>query len=257
MKKKYLILIYLLFFCLNPCFSDQLPTVKSNTNNRFSFGLTGFYLDLDADLIHLKFDDDLIEIDGVLSTKKNGFFIGGTLNYQYQKPNFLYFNIDFSLSGSETNSSSSLNGIEYMSASATLLVNAEGDFGYTFSLNKSLMTPFIGIGDYFLGDSLFYQNEPYILIGGLFHHSWSSIFESGFLIKLLYSWRLFQFYVSNDVLSAGRIQTAWGTEVALPLYWHIADSGGWDVKLEPYFLKLSFSDTQNIYGTRLSLGINF
>ena len=49
----------------------------------------------------------------------------------------------------------------------------------------------------------------------------------------------------------------WGGEIGVPLGWHIGTTKRWDIQLEPYFLKLDFSEVQNIYGTRLLFGYRF
>jgi hypothetical protein len=49
----------------------------------------------------------------------------------------------------------------------------------------------------------------------------------------------------------------WGGEIGLPLVWHVSSRQRWDIQLEPYFLKLNFSEIQNIYGTRLLFGYRF
>ena len=47
----------------------------------------------------------------------------------------------------------------------------------------------------------------------------------------------------------------WGCSIGAPLTFRL--SPGWDMQLNPYFLRLLFSQTQNIYGSTLLFGYRF
>lgn len=251
-------LFILLFTQLSGQSVEQNITPRVHVQNHFfSFGLTGLYLDWNTNLLNVKWENDNIYVDGILKAKSNGFFFGPYINYEYHRPKTIYVNFDLCITGSESVFSASIHDQEIKSnEDATAFFKTEIDLGYTFLVNNKRCSPVVGFASYFLNDSTYTQAQLSALLGGVFVLPWSPSFTSGINIKLIYSWGIIQTF-QNEEITAINMHPEWGTELSLPLYWHIADSGGWDIKVEPYFLKLSFSDTQNIYGTRVSLGINF
>ncbi len=189
-------------------------------------------------------------------TKINSLYGGLKIGYDYLKPETFYFGTDglvaigrssTSKSHSDTNSTSTVNG---KSKSSPLFANVEQRYGYTFQSpisSKSTITPFIGIGWYYIRpqfDNNFHTNWFYGAAGLRVNQQFSDNFDVGFNIKAMHAF-------------AGNIKNFWGYEAALPLTWHVGTSKKWDIQFQPYLLKLDADSRGQILGARLLAGYSF
>lgn len=191
------------------------------------------------------------------------FFWGFRLGYEYLKPKAFYFGIDLATTSTETDfkASKDREHISWHKADRGF-GNLELRLGYTFAPEKWMVTPFLGFGlyDVFAIDHHdhqgFSEDFLYGTGGARAKYAFSSLFDLGLNLKVFRTFHAEQRFKYEG----GKVKehhNMWGGEIGTPLIWHIGSSNRWDVQLEPYFLKLDFSEVQNIYGTRLLFGYIF
>ncbi len=198
-----------------------------------------------------------IKVDGTR------FFWGLGLGYEYLKPDAVYFGIDILAISSEVdfNASSHDHSLSWHEADKGF-GNLEVRLGLTLAPMDWMVTPFLGTGIYDIyaldhhNKEGFKEDLPYVTGGLNSRYAFNCTFELGLNLKVLRTFSAKQTFR----YSAGTFTThnnTWGGEIGVPFDWHIGCSKKWDIQLEPYFLTLNFSGTQNVYGTRLLFGYRF
>ena len=130
--------------------------------------------------------------------------------------------------------------------------------------NVGLLTPFLGIGGYAFGNNghyfHFHESMVYYTGGIRSLFELSRLFSLGLNLKIFRTddtEQKFKFLFMDHRTKRTEYDNMWGGEIGIPLVWHVGSTRRWDVQLEPYFLKIGFSEVQNIYGTRLLFGYRF
>ena len=223
-------------------------STSRNHPNHLYFGPEVFLLDLNSHFKNVK----------VTGAK---FFVGLRLGYEYLKPDAFYFGINLLAAGGNHGFHESFKGYhEPQSDGLTGFSNIELRFGYTFFPTQWLLTPFLCIGGYGFGSGSHYHHfdDGMSYLGGGIRSQYeiSQIFNLGFNFKIFsatYREEEFRFLGIKRYNHHG----LWGGEIGVPLIWHVGSHRLWDIQLEPYFLKLDFSEVQNAYGLRMLFGYCF
>jgi hypothetical protein len=231
----------------NESATGMISNFKKNPNHIY-FGPEIFAFDLNS---HFK----NVRVHG------SKLFLGLRLGYEYLKPEAFYFGIDIMAAGANHGFHESFREHHVpQSNGLTGFGNFELRFGYTFTTNSWLATPFLCLGGYSFGSGNhhhhFDEGISYLGGGVRSRYEISQIFNLGLNIKIfgsIYTDEKFRFLGIKQTNHNG----LWGGEFGLPLFWRIGSHKRWDIQLEPYFLKLDFSEVQNIYGTRLLFGYCF
>ena len=226
---------------------DMVSTFRKNPNYIY-FGPEVFCLDLNS------------HFNGV---KVHGakFFLGLKIGYEYLKPDAFYFGIDVLAAGGNHGFHESFKGETVpQSDGLTGFGNFELRFGYTISTTRWLTTPFLCIGGYSYGSGTHYHyfsaGASYLGIGLHSRYEVSQTFNIGINFKAFSAFdreEKWRFLGLKQVIHNG----LWGGGIGIPLIWRVGSKKRWDIQLEPYLLKLTFAEVQNIYGTRLIFGYRF
>ncbi len=245
------IIIYIIAFA-STLFGNErsIPTIstfKKNPNHLY-FGPEIFAFDLDTNFKDV----------GIHGTK---FFMGLRLGYEYLKPNAFYFGID--LMGA-----AGIHGFHETfkrfhvprNHGTTGFVNFELRFGYTLMTDRWLATSYFCNGAYVYGNGC----HDHYIDGGMSYLGGGvrSLYEVSRAFNVGLNAKIFASIYTNDKFKFLRIKRSnhhgqWGGELGVPLIWYPGSHKRWDIQLEPYFLKLDFSQVQNIYGLRLLFGYHF
>jgi hypothetical protein len=220
---------------------DMVSNAKKNPNNIY-FGPEVFALNVNSHFNHVK----------VHGTK---FFMGLRLGYEYLKPEFFYFGIDLLSAAANHGFHEKYKEYYIPQINGWIGFGAfELRFGYTFSPNRWLLTPFLCLGAYDFGGGPHHHrfDNGFSYLGGGIHSRYevSRAFNVGLNLKIfssMYHEEKFRFLGVKKTTHNG----LWGGEIGVPLIWRIGSHKRWDIQLEPYFLKLDFSEVQNAYGLRL------
>jgi hypothetical protein len=255
MKKNLASLIALIVF-VSTAYGDESIAQGSPTNERcphhLYFGPEVFWFDLDTHI-------DKINVDGVKC------FGGLRLRYEYLKPHAFYAGIDLFSAVSNKSFHAKLGKFHFpINNNITGFGNFEIRMGYTIAPNRWLVTPFLGIGAYSVrngGHSFhFHESMVYYACGVRSLFEWSRVFSLGLNGKLFFEddvRQTFKYIYDGHKISKKDCDNTWGGELGIPLVWFVGSAKRWNIQLEPYFLKLDFSEIQNIYGTRLLFGYSF
>lgn len=219
---------------------SMVSNARKNPNNIY-FGPEVFALKLNSHFNHLK----------VHGTK---FFMGLRLGYEYLKPEFFYFGIDLLAAAANHGFHEKYRGYYIPQTNGWIGFGAfDLRFGYTFSPNRWLLTPFLCLGAYDFGGGSHHRHfdNGFSYLGGGIHSRYevSRIFNVGLNLKIfssIYHEEKFRFLGVKEKSHNG----LWGGEIGIPLLWRIGSHKRWNIQLEPYFLKLDFSEVQNVYGAK-------
>lgn len=145
--------------------------------------------------------------------------------------------------------------------STPLFANLEQRYGYTFQSpisSKSTLTPFAGIGWYYtrpqFDSSYSWANWFYGAAGLRLTQEFCENFDIGFNLKAMYA---FAGKVTWSHHVKQNVRNVWGYELALPFTWHVGASKKWDLRFQPYLLKLDVNSISHIWGARLEAGYSF
>lgn len=245
------IFLYIVVFASSLFGNEQaIPTIstfKKNPNHLY-FGPEIFAFDLDT-----HFKD--VRVHGAK------FFMGLRLGYEYLKPDAFYFGIDLMGAAGIHGFHETFKRFHVPRSHGTAgFVNFELRFGYTLMANRWLVTPYFCNGAYAYGsgchDHHFHGGMSYLGGGVRSLYEVSQTFNVGLNAKVFAS-----IYTSDKFkflkISRSNHHGQWGGELGVPLIWYLGSHKRWDIQLEPYFLKLDFSQVQNIYGLRLLFGCHF
>jgi hypothetical protein len=189
-------------------------------------------------------------------------FLGLRLGYEYSRPNCFYGAFDFLSSVAESQYKASIDGKEISLAhDDTWLGDLELRFGYPFLLRNSVIIPFFGVGAIVV--------EPYkkqheglkvglpMYIGGIrSKYALSPCLDIGMNIKILRINNGEIRYKYRDVKESESIDK-WGGEISLPFTWSLGCRRKWIVNFEPFYLRLTFAEKQELYGFKCLLGYRF
>ncbi len=192
-----------------------------------------------------------IDVDG------DRFFWGLRFGYEYLKPQAFYAGAEILATNADHNFSISNETLVYNGKGGAGFGNIQARFGYTFSRTSCLMTPYLGLGVYSLskhGHNGFKEALGY-LSGGL-----RTQFECTSACLVALNAEIFRTLgvKKSATLEHEKVTdhtNGWGCSIGTPLTFRL--SPGWDMQLNPYFLRLLFSETQNIFGTTLLFGYRF
>lgn len=192
-----------------------------------------------------------IDVDG------HRFFWGVRFGYEYLKPQAFYAGAEILATNANRDFSISNETLGYNGKGGAGFGNIQARFGYTFSGKRCLTTPFLGLGVYSLskhGHNGFKESMGY-LSGGL-----RTQFECTSACLIALNAEVFRTLGVQKSATLGHEKVTdhtngWGCSIGAPLTFRL--SPGWDMQLNPYFLRLLFSETQNIYGTTLLFGYRF
>jgi hypothetical protein len=247
MKSALTILLLAPFIVSANCFGGSNSSVNSKYPNHFYIGPEAFAFDL-----HTHVKD--IKIHGVR------YFVGPTLRYEYLKPKALYAGVDFLASWGNKTFKRTSQKYEFHGNGRVGFGNLELRLGYTFEQKEGLVSPYLGIGFYGFGSSGANETLAYVTAGMRSLFDLNESFSMGLNLKLLFApsaERKFKYHYEGHKKRLHEYENMWGGEIGVPLVWYFSASKRWQVQLEPYFLKLDFTETQNIYGARLLLGYRF
>jgi hypothetical protein len=230
--------------------NNQTIISASKHPHHFYFGPEFFWYQLNIDI------DDV----NVYGTP---FFWGMRVGYEYLQPQAFYAGIDLAGASTNTDFKACKNECDLTWHHADReFGNFEVRLGFTFAPKNWLASFFLGAGIYSLfpldshNHQGFKESLPYIETGIRSKCALTPIFDIGINAKIL---RTFATYIrfKYKCEKATTDHNMWGGEIGMPFIWHISATKRWDIQLEPYFLKLDFSETQNIYGTRLIFSYYF
>jgi hypothetical protein len=233
---------------LGSCFIFSGGHGDEKRYNNFYFGPEAFVFNLNT---HFKG----VKVDG---TK---FFVGLRLGYEYLKPNSFYFGADLLSAIGNNGFHDSFKHYHFRRPDClTGFSNVEFRFGRTFANEKRMITPFLGFGGYcfrYGSQHHYYEELMSYLTGGVkWRQDITPTFSTGLNAKIFASYQTtdkFRFWHIKRHNHHGR----WGGEIGVPLIWYLGPSKKWNIQFEPYFLKLTFAEVQNIYGTRLLFDCRF
>jgi hypothetical protein len=253
MKKKaaFLALSALLVSTEIYCDSNELkknPSEQITYSNRIYLGPELFLFDLNTHVKSVKIDDAR-------------FFWGLRFRYEYLKSKAFYAGVDLLSSFSSKDFNATYRGHNFHGGNDWIgFGNFEFRLGYTFAPKSSKISPFLGIGSYAFGNSNSYEAMAYYVGGVRSLFNVNPAFGIGLNLKVFYTddaLRKFKFSFMGHRIRYIKHFNSWGGEIGIPLAWYLGSSKRWEVQFEPYFLRLNFSEIQNIYGTRLLFGYRF
>lgn len=198
--------------------------------------------------------------------RSNTVFGGLRVGYDFLKPKAFYFGTDGLLAMGRTfvtNDSMIWRGwyhyrIRQKIRSSPLWANIEQKFGYAFQSTvaaKSTLTPFIGLGWYYIkpqyDDDLSSSNWFYGSAGLKANQQFSDNFDVGFNLKAMYAFTGRKKAVIWSRQIKEDIKNQWGYEVGLPFTWHLGSSKKWAIQFQPYLIKIDINSTGQILGARL------
>ncbi len=222
--------------------------LSKNHPHHVYLGPEGFLFDLNTHIQSVK----------VSGTKG---FLGIRAGYEYLKPKAFYAGIDLLSAISNKSFHATSQGNHFQHSGNTGFGNVEIRLGYTFANQDVMLTPFLGIGAYAFGNNshYFHFNESMVY----YTAGMRSLLELSHSFNLGLNWKIFRttdteqkfkYLFAGQTIKPTDHNNMWGGEIGVPLIWHLGCAKRWDIQLEPYFLKLTFSEPQNIYGTRLLFG---
>lgn len=250
--RKY-VLLWLAFLINCSLYSENNLLASTHIKpNHVYFGPEIFILDLDTHVRNIK-------VSGV------NVFEGLRFRYEYVKPSAWYGGFDlFSAISNQGFHAKQHHFHFHKNSSITGFSNFELRLGYTVLVEKNkILTPFLGIGGYYCANygHHFHFRELMLYYAVGMRNSFE--INRGFAFGL--NWKIFHAfdneqtfkYKSKHNITKKDHNNIWGGEFGIPFVWHVGSAKKWDIQLEPYFLKLDFSEVQNIYGIRLLFGYLF
>jgi len=233
------------FVYADDCLSEKSTyCLLKNHPHHIYLGPEAFWCDLS---IHIK----NCKING-----KKG-FLGIRAGYEYLKPKAFYVGVDLLSAGSNKGFDGESAEYYCQNSSNAGFGNFEIRLGYAFARENLILTPFLGVGGYALGNNgpcfHFHESMVYYAAG------MRSVVELNHFFNLGLNWKIFRIddaerKIEYLLREYAEFDNTWGCEIGVPFIWRLGSSKRWDIQLEPYFLKLAFSELQNIYGTRLLFG---
>lgn len=192
-----------------------------------------------------------VHVDG------NTWFWGLRFGYEYLKPKALYAAAEILATNAHRDFRMSDDFWKYNGKGCASFGSLQTRFGYNFSSNHYLMTPYLGLGTYYLskhGHYGFLESIGCLSAGLRTQFACSSRCVIALNTEFFRTLGVKQSATIKDQ-KATRHTNGFGCNVATPLT--IRLSTGWDMQLNPYYLRLLFAENQNIYGINLLFGYRF
>jgi hypothetical protein len=226
----------------------SINSIYSKNAHHIYFGPVTFWFDINTHVKDVKIDD-------------NKFFLGLNLGYEYLKPKAFYASIDLVSAGSNQGFRAIYKGYKlHRDHGLSGFGNIDVSFGYTFAPKIGLITPFVGLGGYTFGNGNhhfgFKESMGYASLGMRSQYEITKTLNTGLNVKIFPTFSTTKHYKHRG-LNRSEHDNIWGGEISIPFAWHIGTTRRWDIQLEPYFLKIGFSEIQNIYGLQLLFGYRF
>lgn len=194
--------------------------------------------------------------------KDNSVYYGLRVGYDFLRPNAMYAGADllYALGRMHIRMTPNKTNVYRDKATGTF-ANAEVRAGYNFhGQEKFYFTPFLGVGGYHTRpQSMHYvQNWLYAAMGMKTDYEINRSLNIGLNLKGTRAIYLEQ-RMKKHHYSAARHDTsnALGYEVSLPLTVRMGQGRGWDMRLEPYYLKLNSQSDANVLGGQMTFSARF
>lgn len=195
-----------------------------------------------------------------IQVKGREHFSGVRFGYEYLKPWACYAGVDL-LSSRTSHQFSASDEQQPLQSNdhGTGFGNLDFRFGYTVASKHVFVTPFLGIGSFALGmihDNGLHEVWAYASIGIRCKFLINSVFSLGLNVKgfkSFFSYEQFKNHEINETI----YPTPWGGEIGIPCMWNFNPKGTWTFQLEPYWLRLNFSESQEVFGSKFLIGTHF
>jgi hypothetical protein len=256
MKKPVFFLISFLSFIRFDAYgnepSSQLKSINEKRPHHVYLGPEVFLFDLNMHVKSIKVSDLKV-------------FEGLRLRYEYLKPKAFYAGVDLCSVVSIKGFNAKYHNFHFpKNNNITGFSNLEFRLGYTFAPKNQMLTPFLGLGSYYFANYghhfHFRESMVYYAAGIRSLFDLNQSFSLGLNLKVFRTddtEQKFKYLFMGHKIKHVEHDNMWGGEIGVPCMWHIGSAKKWKIQLEPYFLKLDFSEVQNIYGTRLLFGYLF
>lgn len=256
MKKLASILILILAMIRFEAYGNEntieLSQIREKNPHHIFLGPEAFLFDLNT---HVK----SVKVDGLK------LFGGLRLRYEYLKPKAFYAGVDLFSAASSKSFHAKYHGYHFhRNSNVTGFGNFEFRLGYTFAPKNKMLTPFLGMGSYSFANYghhfHFRESMVYYAAGMRSLFDLNRLFSLGLNLKVFRTddtEQKFKYLFMGHKIKHVEHDNMWGAEIGIPCVWHVGSTKKWEIQLEPYFLKLDFSEVQNIYGTRLLFGYLF
>lgn len=245
MKVKIANIFLLLAFIALTGFSNETP---QNQPHQIYFGPEVANVSVDT---HIK----NVHVHGSKS------FWGLRLGYEFINPWSFYAGVDYLSMITSQHFQAKQEGKDIHSSSQdNVFGNLDLRFGYTTTLNKTVLIPFAGTGLYALGSAPrnrgFQEGWLYVSTGLRSTFPINAAFRIGLNVKLLKSILAYKEFRNHNVKVSSH-SFPWGIEAGVPFIWNFNPRGTWKFQLEPYWIKLDFSEKQNIFGSKFLIKAKF
>jgi len=191
-------------------------------------------------------------------------YYGLRAGYDFLRPNSLYAGVDFLYAFGRLHIKAYKGKIDFFKDHTRGVVsNGELRLGYNFRGEKPFyFTPYAGIGGYHLRPtrSIHYvQNWLYLAAGMRAEHEVNSTFNIGLNLKGMKALYLEQRVKKHHKYAASyhKSSNALGYEISVPLTIRMGYERNWDLRAEPYYLKLNSHTDTNVIGGLLSFSVRY
>ena len=247
MKKALFLLMYSLSLLLAITSYAQEPTVQNTLKrpHRIYFGPEFLWFQSDVHVKDAHVDDQSL-------------FWGMRLGYDYLKAQSFYAGAELLAVNSQHSFVFSENGNNHHPSRRQGFGNLQMRLGYTVEKRDALLTPFLGLGVYSLSK---YSHEGFKESMGYLAAGLRSCYKRSSLCAVGLNGEVFRSLGNLDkTVTVGHTQYkthsgSWGAKIEAPVTIRI--SQGWDMQISPSYLRLCFSESQNIYGAGLLFGYKF
>lgn len=143
-----------------------------------------------------------------------------------------------------------------------VFANAEARLGYNFKTEGSVyLTPFVGLGLYHTRPMKavhYTQNWSYAAVGIKADYDVGSRLNIGVNVKGTRALHLEQrFKKHKHTVSHHKTSDVLGYALSLPITAHLGSAQSWDMRAEPYYLKLNSHSDANVVGGQLALSAKY
>jgi hypothetical protein len=198
-----------------------------------------------------------------IQVKDNSAYYGLKIGYDFLKPQALYggFHAMYALGRMHIRAKSHETHI-YRSKVNGAFSNVELRGGYNFHGNSPVFfTPFAGLGGYHtrpLRSIHYVQNWLYAALGMKLDYEASSHMNIGMNVKGTRALYLEQRIKKNKYsASYHNNSNALGYEISLPLTLRMGPARDWDLRLEPYYLKLNSHSDASVIGGQFTFSARY
>jgi hypothetical protein len=193
--------------------------------------------------------------------KGNKNFWGLRLDYEFIKPWSFYAGFDYlSMTTSRGFDATRQKDRIYSGEQNNIYGDIDFRFGYTVLSEKFIVSPYAGFGLYALGtlsnNQGFHEEWAYWSVGFRSSYTINGAFHLGANFKLFQSFSSSQEFKNYDLKVANHAYP-WGMEAGVPMIWKCNPAGTWTFQLEPYWAKLDWKQTQDIFGSKFLISVRF